>query len=148
MCLNKLDNSVKVRRKEGWQVFREINGELYPLYYSAEEEQDVEEWTDAETAKVKTISSDVPMMRLQAKYPGQPLDIEDPEVEYTAAYHIFLRKMDAELYAKIFVNGVVMKVEFDDVIARGYQNFMRKVDGEIVVAHAPCAVAKERYILD
>jgi hypothetical protein len=148
MCLNKLDNGVKVRRKEGWQVFREINGELYPLYYNGEEEQDVEEWTDAETAEVKTISSDVPMKRLQAKYSGQPLDLEDPEVEYTAAYHIFLRKMDADLYAKNFASGVVMKVEFDDVVAKGYQNFIRKVDGQLVVAHAPCVVAIQRCILD
>lgn len=148
MCLNKIDKTVKVRKKEGWQVFREEDGDLYPLFFNAEEEVFTEEWTEAEAANVKTICSDVPMRLLKEKYDKEPLEIEDPDLPYEAGYHIFLRKMDAELYARNFANGVVKKVEFYGVKDKGYFNFMRKVEGEFIVAHTSCVVAKERNILE
>lgn len=121
MCLKTLEK-FKVHRYHGWQIFRIRNGKLFGLYYNINEEVRLDEWMEDKNERVLLTDS----------WGGFR--------NYPTGYHIFLKKEDAEITARIAQTSqrevIVKKVKFTEVVAKGCQFGGKKT-----------TVARKRYVL-
>lgn len=129
MCLDWLKN-FKISRYEGWQIFSEFKGKLYPVLRPS----NYIEAFSRETVPVNIWQSDKNNYELKCRLTTE---------RYRTGFHLFPTRKEAELYMKrmriLHTEGkvVVKKVLFTKVVAKG---------GIGVVKPLRAIVVRERFV--
>jgi hypothetical protein len=121
MCLNYLDEKIKVNKNYGWQVFKRKHGKLYSFYQESNDPVETNTW-----------------MKDNNSY-WLPIGFKTIVDVYKTGYHLLLYKKDAlEIKRKWEATTRVelKKVYFRKIVAKGYQFNSKTI------------VVKERYVAE
>jgi hypothetical protein len=128
MCLEYLDEKIKVNKNYGWAIFKSRDGKLYPLYQTEDDPIKTNTWMKDEYSYLLLIET-------------APFG-EFGFYAYETGYHLFLYKEDALTFMAEWtvemgemLNFELKKVYFRKIVTKGYQFNSKMI------------VVKERYVL-
>ena len=154
MCLDIL-GSFNIKKYEGWQIFWEKEGKLYPIFYPYEYSRNSRNKRKFVPIKKWEKDKNDFLLETNAILRNTKTGELIPPQNYETGFHIFPIKKEVEKYLQHLKKSpntlnedtqciCIRKVYFTNVVAKGYMDLEPlKQDGPFLRV----VVAKERYVL-